>query len=148
MLKIYFALSNFELTSKDKPKAKSNGRTCKKKGYYYNQWRQRWCFSNNGCRKIHQANHHPSNKRNYKTLQEDPTLQHSNLVNNTISRLLKKPYFLKNWLNDRNPSIKTPQTFTFHPRYIKKTTQEDQRETRLTAIPARSHVLSTIICNL
>ena len=33
---------------------KSNRRTCKKKGYYYNQCRQRRCCGNNGRRKIHQ----------------------------------------------------------------------------------------------
>ena len=35
----------------------------------------------------------------------------------------KKTYFLKHWLMGWNWSIQNPQCFTFHPRYIKKTTQ-------------------------
>ena len=48
---------------------------------------------------INEANRQLSDKRNYK-LQEEPTLQHSNLVNDTIDRFKKKIYFLKNWLTD------------------------------------------------
>ena len=75
---------------------------------------------------INEANRQLSDKRNYKKLQEDPTLQHSNLVNNTIVRFKKEDLLLKHWLTDWNQSTQKPPIFTFHPRYIKKTTQEDQ----------------------
>ena len=42
---------------------------------------------------INEANRQLSDKRNYKKLQEDPTLQHSNLVNDTIDRFKKKSTF-------------------------------------------------------
>ena len=38
---------------------------------------------------INEANRQLSDKRNYKKLQEDPTLQHSNLVNDAIDRFKK-----------------------------------------------------------
>ena len=44
---------------------------------------------------INEANRQLSDKRNYKKLQEDPTLQHSNLVNNTIVRFKKEDLLLK-----------------------------------------------------
>ena len=43
---------------------------------------------------INEANRQHS-KRNYKKLQEDPTLQHSNLVNNAIDKLKKENLFSK-----------------------------------------------------
>ena len=43
-----------------------------------------------------------------------------------LTSLKKKTYFLKNWLTDWNLSIQNPQSFTFHPKYIKKKTQENQ----------------------
>ena len=49
---------------------------------------------------INNANHPLSDKRNYKKLQKDPTLQDSNLVNDTIDRFKKENYFLTNWLTD------------------------------------------------
>ena len=66
----------------------SNGRTCEKKEYYCNQCRQSWCCSNNGRRKLHQ-------RREPKTLQDDPTLQHSRLITQSTG-LKKETYFLKN----------------------------------------------------
>ena len=39
---------------------------------------------------INEANGQLSDKHNYKKLQEDPTLQHSNLVNDTIGRFKKE----------------------------------------------------------
>ena len=54
-------------------------------------------------------------------LKEDPTLQHNNLVHDTIDRF-KKENELSKKLADGNPCIQNPQSFTFHPRYIKKTT--------------------------
>ena len=74
---------------------------------------------------IKEANRQLSNKRNYKKLQKDPTLQHSNLVNDTIDRF-KKENLLSNKLADGLKPVnpKTPK-FKFHPRYTKKTTQED-----------------------
>ena len=67
-----------------------------------------------------------TNKHNYKKLQEDPKLQHSNLVNDTIDMFNKENLLSKNLaygLKSVNPKT---QSFTFHPRYIKKITQEDQ----------------------
>ena len=49
---------------------------------------------------INEANHQLSDKHNYKKVKEDPKLQHSNLVNDTIDRFKKKIYFLKTWLLD------------------------------------------------
>ena len=49
---------------------------------------------------INEANQELSDKLNYKKLQEDPTLEHSNLVNDTIDRFNKKNLLLKNWLVD------------------------------------------------
>ena len=45
---------------------------------------------------INEANRQLSDKHNYKTLQEDPTLQCSKLVNDTINSFFKKTCFLKN----------------------------------------------------
>ena len=71
---------------------------------------------------INEANRQLSDKHYYKTLQEDPTLQHSNLVNDTIDRF-KKENLLSKKLADGLKSVNPkPQSFTFHPRYIKKTT--------------------------
>ena len=73
---------------------------------------------------INEANRQLSDKRNCKKLQEDPTI----LIWLTIQLigLKKKIYFLKNWLTAGNTSTQKPLSFTFHTRYIKKTTQEDQ----------------------
>ena len=49
---------------------------------------------------INEANRQLSDERNYKKLQEDPTLQHSNLVNNTIDRF-KKENIISKKLADR-----------------------------------------------
>ena len=59
---------------------------------------------------INEANRQLSDKRNYKTLQKDPTLQHSNLVNGTIERF-KKENLLSKKLDDRLKSVylKTPK---------------------------------------
>ena len=76
---------------------------------------------------INEANRQLSDKRNYNKLQEDPTLQHSNLVNDTIDRF-KKENLLSKKLADRLKSVnlKTPK-FYVSPKIHKKTTQEDQR---------------------
>ena len=50
---------------------------------------------------INESNRQLSDKRNYKKLKEDPTLRHSNLVNDTIDRFKKE-----------NILSKTPQSFT------------------------------------
>ena len=76
---------------------------------------------------INEANCQLSDKRNYKTLEEDLTPQHSNLVNDTIDRFKKENLFSKalgGELKLVNP--KPEKRFLFHPRYIKKTTKEDQ----------------------
>ena len=49
---------------------------------------------------INKANHQLSDKRNYKALQEDPTLQHINLVKGTIGRFKKENLLFRNWLTD------------------------------------------------
>ena len=59
---------------------------------------------------INKANHQLCDKRNYKKLQEDPTLQHSNLVNDIIDRF-KKENLLSKKLADGLKSVnpKTPK---------------------------------------
>ena len=53
---------------------------------------------------INETNHQLSDRCNYKTLQEDPTLQHSNLVNDTIDRF-KKENLLSKKLADGLKSV-------------------------------------------
>ena len=53
---------------------------------------------------IKEFNRQLSDKRNYKTLQEDPALQHSNLVNDTIHRF-KKENLLSKKLAERLKSV-------------------------------------------
>ena len=75
---------------------------------------------------INEANHQLSNKPNYKQAQEELTLQHSNMVNDTTDRFKKENLLSKNLadgLKSVNPEL---QSFTFHPRSIRKTTQEGQ----------------------
>ena len=76
---------------------------------------------------INEANRQLSDKRNYNKLQEDPTLQHSNLVNDTIDRF-KKENLLSKKLADglKSVNLKTPK-FYVSPKIHKKTTQEDQQ---------------------
>ena len=59
---------------------------------------------------INEANRQLSDKHNYKKLQEDPMLQHSNLVNDTIDRF-KKENLLSKKLADGLKSVnpKTPK---------------------------------------
>ena len=61
---------------------------------------------------INEANRQLSDKRNYKKLQEDPTLQHSNLVNDTMNRF-KKRNLLSKKLADGLKSVnaKTPKFY-------------------------------------
>ena len=61
---------------------------------------------------INEANGQLSDKRNYKKLQEDPTLQHSNLVNDTIGRF-KKENLLSKKLADGLKSV-NPKTLKFY----------------------------------
>ena len=75
---------------------------------------------------INEANRQLSDKRNCKKLQEDPMLQHSNLLLIQLTDWKKKIYFPKNWLMDWNLSTQKLQNFTFHPSHLKKTTREDQ----------------------
>ena len=61
---------------------------------------------------INEANRQLSDKRNYKKLQEHPTLQHSNLVNDTIYRFEKENLLSKklaHGLKSVNP--KTPKFY-------------------------------------
>ena len=70
---------------------------------------------------INEANRQLSDKSSYKKLQEDPTLQHSNLVNDTMNRF-KKRNLLSKKLADGLKSVnaKTPKF------YISPKIQEDQ----------------------
>ena len=61
---------------------------------------------------INEANCQLSTKHNYQNLQEDPTLQHSNLVNDTIERFKKENLLSKN-LPDGMKSFK-PKTQKFY----------------------------------
>ena len=72
---------------------------------------------------INEANRQLSNKRNYKKLQKDPTLQHSNLVNDAIDRF-KKEKSLSNKLADGLKSVnpKTPK-FYISPKIHKENNQ-------------------------
>ena len=64
--------------------------------------------------------------KNANCLLSDPTLQHSNLVNDTIDKC-KKENLLSKKLDEGLKSVNPkPPKFTFHPRYIKKTTQKAQ----------------------
>ena len=67
---------------------------------------------------INKANRQLSDKRNYEMLQEDPTLQHSNFVNNSnlVNDRFKKANQFSKKLAERHPLIPKPQSFTFHPR--------------------------------
>ena len=59
---------------------------------------------------INEANRQLSDKRNYKKLQEDPTLQHSNLINDTFDKFKKENLLSKklaDGLKSGNP--KTPK---------------------------------------
>ena len=69
---------------------------------------------------IKEANRQLSDKRNYKTLQEDPTLQQSNLVNDTIDRFKKENLFSKilaDGLKSVNPK---PPKFYISPKIHKQ----------------------------
>ena len=51
--------------------------------------------------------------------QEDPALQHSILVNDTIDRFENENLLSKKLADGlESVSLKNPQRFTFHPRYI------------------------------
>ena len=60
---------------------------------------------------INEANRQLSDKRNYKKLQEDPTLQHNNLVNDIIDRFKKENLLFKKLadglksVNPKNPKV-------------------------------------------
>ena len=88
---------------------------------------------------ITEANRQLSDKRTYKTLQENPTLQHSNLVNDTIDRFKKANLLSKKLVGELKSVNPKPPKFYISPKI---------HITQLTAIPLRSHVLFTIICNL
>ena len=68
---------------------------------------------------INKANRQLSDKRYYKTLQEDPTLQHSNLVNDTIDKFKKENLIsekLAGGLKSVNPK---PPKFQISPKIHK-----------------------------
>lgn len=68
---------------------------------------------------INETNRQQSDKRNYKTLQEDPTLQQSKLVHNRIIMFKKenlRSKIIANELKSVNPDT---QNSKFHSKYIK-----------------------------
>ena len=67
---------------------------------------------------INETNQQLSDKRNYKKLQEDPPLQHSNLGNNTID-WFKKENLLSKKMADRVKSVnpKPPKFYISHKIY-------------------------------
>ena len=67
---------------------------------------------------INEANRQLSDKRNYKKLQEDPTLQHSHFVNNTFDRF-KKENLLSKKLSDGLKSV-NPKTPKFYIKFYKQ----------------------------
>ena len=88
-----------------------------KEGYYYNQVRQRQCCSNNGQRPyITEANRQLSDKRTYKSLQENPTLQDSNLVNDTIDRFKKANLLSKKLAGELKSVNPKPPKFYISPK--------------------------------
>ena len=97
---------------------------------------------------INEANRQLSDKRNYNKLKEDPTLQHSNLVNDTIDKF-KKENLLSKKLADRLKSVnpKTPKFYISHK--IHKENNPGRPVIKsINCIPLRSHVLLITICNL
>ena len=90
---------------------------------------------------INEANRQLSDKPNYKTLQENPTLQHSNLVNETIDRF-KEENLLSKKLAGGLKSI-NPKTLKF---YISPWIHKENSPGKPVTNP-RSRVLLVIICN-
>ena len=76
---------------------------------------------------IYKANRQLSDKRNYK-LQKDPTLQHSNLVNDTIDRF-KKENLLSNKPTDRRTEIHQPK----NPKILHFTQDTKRKQPRKTS---------------
>lgn len=86
-------------------------------------------------------------KHHYKALQEDPTLQHSKLVNDTSETFKKENFVSKKWPTDIKPSVqKRPKS------YILPNMHKENNSIRLTVISIvllrRTHIFLTIISNL
>ena len=61
---------------------------------------------------INQANHQLSDKRNCKRLQEDPTLRHTNFVNDTIDRFIRENLLSKKLVDGvKSVNPKTPKFY-------------------------------------
>ena len=69
---------------------------------------------------INKANRQPSNKHNYKLLQEDPKLLRSNLVKSTIDRLKKKNLLSKKLADELKSVSPNPTNFYISPKIHKK----------------------------
>ena len=69
---------------------------------------------------INETNRQQSDKRNCKTLQEDPTLQHSKLVHNRITRFKKENLRSKIIANELKSVNSDTQSSKFHSKYINK----------------------------
>ena len=64
---------------------------------------------------IKEANHQLCDKRNYNTLHEDPTLQHSNLVNDTNDRIKKENLLSKKLVDGLKSVNPKPPKFYISP---------------------------------
>ena len=73
---------------------------------------------------IKEANRQLSDKRNYKTLQEDPTLQHNNLVNDTIDRFKKENLLSKKLAEGLKSVNPKPPKFYISPKIHKENNPE------------------------
>ena len=69
---------------------------------------------------INEANHQLSDKRNYKTLQEDPTLQYSHFVNGTIDRFKKENLRSKKLVDGLKSVNSKPPKFYISPEIHKE----------------------------
>ena len=77
-------------------------------------------------KQISEANRQLPDKRNYKKLEEDSTLQHSSLVNDTIDRFKKENQLSKKLADGlRSANPKTPK-FYISPKIYKENNPEDQ----------------------
>ena len=69
---------------------------------------------------IKEANCQLSDKHNFKTLQEDPMLQHSNLANNTIDRFKKENLLSKKLAEGLKSINPKPPKFYISPKMHKE----------------------------
>lgn len=93
-------------------------------------------MSNHEQRKLHQVNHHLSDRNNYKIIQTDPTLQYNGMVNNLKTfkfTLEKNPICIKNNRYKRN------QNCISHLKCVKKMIHGDLSLTQYAVALLRIH---------